>query len=76
MALTKQEIQAKSDKKRNVRLASFKLHEEVITLLAELSNQTGLSKTQIVTQGILLFAQTKKSHLMWLADFLLKVGIV
>lgn len=56
MALTKQEIQAKSDKKRGVRLQSYKLHEDVITLLAELSEQTGLSKTQIVSQGILLFA--------------------
>ncbi|OOF37683.1 ribbon-helix-helix protein, CopG family [Rodentibacter rarus] len=59
--LTLQELQAKSDKKRGVRLQSYKLHEEVIALLAELSEQTGLSKTQIVTQGILLFAETKKA---------------
>lgn len=60
MALTKQEIQAKSDAKRGVRLQSYKLHEEVIALLAELSEQTGLSKTQIVTQGIALFAEKQK----------------
>ncbi|WP_249961510.1 ribbon-helix-helix protein, CopG family [Histophilus somni] len=60
MAMTKQEIQAKSDAKRGVRLQSYKLHEDVIALLAELSSQTGLSKTQIVTQGIKLFAETKK----------------
>lgn len=60
MAMTRAEINAKSDKKRGVRLQSYKLHEEVIGLLAELSEQTGLSKTQIVTQGIKLFAETKK----------------
>ncbi|KMK50931.1 hypothetical protein RO21_09105 [[Actinobacillus] muris] len=60
MAMTRAEINAKSDKKRNVRLASFKLHEDIIALLTELSEQTGLSKTQIVTQGIQLFAETKK----------------
>ncbi|MFD0965316.1 MULTISPECIES: hypothetical protein [Pasteurellaceae] len=60
MAMTRAEINAKSDKKRGVRLQSYKLHEDVIALLAELSSQTGLSKTQIVTQGIKLFAETKK----------------
>ena len=51
--LSRQELQAKSDAKRGVRLQGFKLHEEVISLLDILSEQTGLSKTQIVTQGIL-----------------------
>lgn len=60
MAMTRAEINAKSDKKRGVRLQSYKLHEEVIALLAELSEQTGLSKTQIVAEGIKLFAETKK----------------
>lgn len=57
MAMTKQEIQAKSDAKRGVRVQSYKLHEDVIALLAELSEQTGLSKTQIVTNGIKMFAE-------------------
>ncbi|MGY6089409.1 ribbon-helix-helix protein, CopG family [Avibacterium paragallinarum] len=60
MAMTRAEINAKSDKKRGVRLQSYKLHEEVIALLAELSSQTGLSKTQIVSEGIKLFAETNK----------------
>lgn len=59
--LSRQELQAKSDAKRGVRLQGFKLQEDVIALLAELSEQTGLSKTQIVTQGILLFAESKKA---------------
>ncbi|MDH3001571.1 hypothetical protein A1D23_13370 [Chelonobacter oris] len=57
MAMTRAEINARSDKKRGVRLQSYKLHEEMIALLAELSEQTGLSKTQIVSQGILLYAE-------------------
>ncbi|MFK5041650.1 ribbon-helix-helix protein, CopG family [Glaesserella parasuis] len=61
MAMTRAEINAKSDKKRGVRVQSYKLHEEVITLLAELSEQSGLSKTQIVTQGIKLFAEQNKA---------------
>ncbi|AWY45429.1 ribbon-helix-helix protein, CopG family [Glaesserella parasuis] len=61
MAMTRAEINAKSDKKRGVRVQSYKLHEEVITLLAELSEQTGLSKTQIITQGIKLFAEQNKA---------------
>ncbi|MDP0343716.1 ribbon-helix-helix protein, CopG family [Glaesserella parasuis] len=61
MAMTRAEINAKSDKKRGVRVQSYKLHEDVITLLAELSEQSGLSKTQIVTQGIKLFAEQNKA---------------
>ncbi|NBI43963.1 ribbon-helix-helix protein, CopG family [[Haemophilus] felis] len=59
--LTLQELQAKSDKKRGVRLQSYKLHEEIIALLAELSEQTGLSKTQIVSEGIRLFAKSREA---------------
>ncbi|MCT8579993.1 ribbon-helix-helix protein, CopG family [Glaesserella parasuis] len=61
MAMTRAEINAKSDKKRGVRVQSYKLHEEVIALLTELSEQSGLSKTQIVTQGIKLFAEQNKA---------------
>lgn len=61
MAMTRAEINAKSDKKRGVKVQSYKLHEEVIALLAELSEQTGLSKTHIITQGIKLFAEQNKA---------------
>ena len=52
MSMTRAEINAKSDKKRGVRMQSYKLHENTIALLAELSQQTGQSKTTIVAQGI------------------------
>ncbi|MFU2079425.1 hypothetical protein ACLQ91_02425 [Avibacterium endocarditidis] len=52
MAMTRAEINARSDAKRGVRVQSYKLHEDTIAHLAELSQQTGLSKTAIVTKGI------------------------
>lgn len=52
MALTKKEIQDKSDKKRGVRMAGFKLHEDIIQQLEQLSKIYSKSKTEIVSQGI------------------------
>ena len=52
MPMTRAEINAKSDKKRGVRMQSYKLHENTIACLAELSEQTGQSKTSIVAKGI------------------------
>ncbi|CDF99133.1 ribbon-helix-helix protein, CopG family [Avibacterium avium] len=50
--LTRQEQQEKSDKKRGVRLAGFKLKEETISRLAELSERTGKSKTALIEEMI------------------------
>lgn len=50
-----------SDEKRSVRLQSYKLHEDIIKLLAELSEKTGKSKTAIVTEGILAMEKTYKN---------------
>ncbi|HHF6622768.1 hypothetical protein BV195_00004 [Haemophilus influenzae] len=61
MAMTRAEINAKSDKKRSVRLQSYKLHEDIIKLLAELSEKTGKSKTAIVTEGILAMEKAYKN---------------
>lgn len=58
--LTRHELQMKSDEKRGVKFKGFKLHETVIAELERLSEQTGLSQTQIVTESIKLFAETKK----------------
>ncbi|HII3831118.1 TPA: hypothetical protein ACY380_002139 [Pasteurella multocida] len=52
MALTKKEIQNKSDKKRGVRMAGFKLHEDIIKRLEQLSKIHSKSKTEIVSEGI------------------------
>ncbi|CDF98306.1 ribbon-helix-helix protein, CopG family [Avibacterium paragallinarum] len=50
--LTRQEQQEKSDKKRGVRLVGFKLKEETISRLAELSERTGKSKTALIEEMI------------------------
>ncbi|AWP53460.1 TPA: hypothetical protein ACPI87_001734 [Haemophilus influenzae] len=50
-----------SDQKRSVRLQSYKLHEDIIKLLAELSEKTGKSKTAIVTEGILAMEKAYKN---------------
>ena len=50
-----------SDEKRSVRLQSYKLHEDIIKLLAELSEKTGKSKTAIVTEGILAVEKAYKN---------------
>ncbi|WP_230621175.1 hypothetical protein [Aggregatibacter sp. Marseille-P9115] len=52
MSMTRAQINAKSDAKRGVRVQSYKLHENTIARLAELSQQTGQSKTTIVAKGI------------------------
>ncbi|BFQ93293.1 ribbon-helix-helix protein, CopG family [Gallibacterium anatis] len=50
--LTRQEQQEKSDKKRGVRMVGFKLKEETISRLAELSERTGKSKTALIEEMI------------------------
>lgn len=50
--MTRAEINAKSDKKRGVRLQSYKLHEETINKLNTLQNEFKMSKTQLITEGI------------------------
>lgn len=52
MAMTRAEINAKSDKKRGVRVQSYKLHEETINKLNALQDEFNMSKTQLVTEGI------------------------
>lgn len=60
--LTPQELQAKSDKKRGVRLASFKLHEDITALLVSPWRANAvLSKTQVVTQALQQFAENHRS---------------
>lgn len=53
MAMTKKEIQDRSDKKRGVRMVGFKLKEDIIQQLSALSEQTGKSKTALIEEMIL-----------------------
>ncbi|QEQ61200.1 ribbon-helix-helix protein, CopG family [Haemophilus influenzae] len=53
MAMTKKEIQDRSDKKRGVRMVGFKLKEDIIQQLNALSERTGKSKTALIEEMIL-----------------------
>ena len=54
MALTRAEIQKKSDAKRGVRPKGYKLPNEIIDLISELSNKTGKSQSKIIEEAILM----------------------
>lgn len=57
MALTRQEINARSDAKRGIKSKSLKLHLDTIALLEQLSQQLGIGQNQVVTQALAAFAQ-------------------
>ena len=56
MALTRQEIQKKSDEKRGVKLCSFKFDTQTISLLNHAAEQTGLSKTALLASALADYA--------------------
>ncbi|XLP84593.1 hypothetical protein HS067_08395 [Mannheimia haemolytica] len=58
--LTLQELQAKSDAKRGVRLKSFKFHEDFIAQLEQLAEQHGISQTQVIVQAVEQFSKGRK----------------
>ncbi|MDO5650926.1 MAG: hypothetical protein Q4G13_02170 [Moraxella sp.] len=55
---TKAEIQKASDERRGVKLASYKFPITFIDELAELSKQTGLSRSDIIMQAVKLWQTT------------------
>ena len=55
MALTRAEIQRKSDEKRGVKSKAYKLPIHVIELIFELSAKTGKSQSKIIEEAILMF---------------------
>lgn len=54
MALTRAEIQKKSDAKRGVRSKGYKLPNDIIGLISELSDKTGKSQSKIIEEAILM----------------------
>lgn len=58
---TKAQIQADSDAKRGVKVASYKFPVEFIGELASLSEQTGLSRSAIIMAAVQLWANSQKS---------------
>ncbi len=60
MALTRAEIQRKSDEKRGVKSKAYKLPIHVIELIVELSDKTGKSQSKIIEEAILMFNHSLK----------------
>lgn len=52
MALTRTEIQKRSDDKRGVKLKGFKLNQETIELIECLAEQHGISQTQVIVKAV------------------------
>lgn len=57
MAMTRAEINAKSDAKRGIKQKSFKLHESTIAHIEQISQQTGLSQSKLITQAIAMLGE-------------------
>ncbi|MCX8578469.1 ribbon-helix-helix domain-containing protein [Gilliamella sp. B2717] len=55
MALSKSEIQKRSDEKRGVKPKGYKLTIETIELISELSKQTGAPQSKIIENAILMY---------------------
>lgn len=60
MALSRTEIQKKSDAKRGVKIKSFKLSVEVVEDIAQLSEVLGISQSQLLTNMV---SEWKQRHL-------------
>lgn len=60
MAMTRQEINAKSEAKRGIKQKSLKLHIETIALLEKLSNEMGIGQNQVVTQALQRLAEQRQ----------------
>ena len=57
MAMSKKEIQERSDKKRGVKKVGIQLPLKSVALLSELVEKTGRSRTSILIEAIDLFAK-------------------
>ncbi|MCX8587306.1 MULTISPECIES: ribbon-helix-helix domain-containing protein [unclassified Gilliamella] len=60
MALSKSEIQKRSDEKRGVKSRGYKLPIETIELISELSKLTGTPQSKIIENAISMYKSTIK----------------
>lgn len=58
MALSRTEIQKKSDEKNGVKPKTYRFKNETIDLIAKLSEQTGKPQTQILEEAILMYSKS------------------
>lgn len=57
MAMTRWEINKKSDEKRGVRQKAFRLDKETYELFEKLAEEKGLSQTEILRQALRKYAE-------------------
>ena len=60
MAKSRQEINDESNARRGVVNKSFKLHQNTVDLVKQLSEDTGKSQAQLVTEALALYAEQLK----------------
>lgn len=59
MALSRNEIQQKSDAKRGIVQKNFKLHADTVALLARLTEHTGKAQNHVLTEALQEYAKLK-----------------
>lgn len=59
MAMSINEIKARSDEKRGVKAQAYKLPITVINEIKQLSEQYGIPQNQLIIQAVELFKQSK-----------------
>lgn len=57
MALSRVQINARSEAKRGIKSKSFKLHQSAIDKISQLSKETGISQSRLITEAIDLVAE-------------------
>ena len=60
MAKSRSEINQESNERRGVVSKSFKLHESTVDLVKALSEETGKSQAQIITEALKMYAENAK----------------
>ena len=58
MALTRQEIQKKSDEKRGLIVRGYKLPAATVTLIKQLAEQRNISQAALITEAVQRLAQS------------------
>lgn len=60
MAMSRTELQKRSDDKRGVKLKAFKLPVAVIAEIEQLAEANGIPQNQLIMQAVALFKQSQQ----------------
>lgn len=62
MALSRVQINGRSEAKRGIKAKSYKLHQSAIDKMAKLSEETGISQSKLVTEAIDLVVEKYRNN--------------